>query len=125
ADDFGEEAFDNDAEAAGWSRTKTPVRATLDPNAAISGGYALPLPLDVSPSVEAIKLGLIHSRLSREVKNAVFPHPEPKVPGEMARRVFDLAPEVEAPPRDQSLRVIVAIVLCIVVVLFVAVTFFG
>src|SRR5690554_500122 len=123
--DFGEDDFEKDAEAAGWARTKTPVRATLDPKTDISGGYALPLPLDVSPSAEAIKLGLLHSRLSREVKNAVFPHPQPKVPGEMARRVFDLAPVAQQPPRDQSLRVIIAIVFCIMLVLFIAVTFFG
>lgn len=125
-DEFGEDDFDKDADAAGWASTKTPVRAKLEANLDISGGYALPLPVDISPSAEAIKLGLVHSRLSREAKDAVFPRPEPKVPGEMARRVFDLAPPAaEQPPRDQSLRVIVAIVLCIILALFIAVTFFG
>lgn len=118
---------DKDEERDARDRANTPVGPPPDSKPDISGGYALPLPLDVSPSAEALKRGLIHSRLSREVKDATFPSPKPKVIGELATREFDLAPPPppELPPVDHSLRLVIGIVIFVALALFGAIKFFG
>ncbi|AWV88486.1 hypothetical protein [Bradymonas sediminis] len=132
------ELVDADEASEGRERANTPVQSAAVPLADISGGYALALPVDISPSAEAIKLGLVHSRLSREAKDAAFPRAKPKVPGEITTRVFDLSPPkpkpkptsaadtgLDLPPRDQSLGLVIGIVLFVVVILFFAVKLLG
>ncbi len=105
----------------GRERAETPVKQ-VDVEEFVSEGYKLPLPVDISPTAEDIRLGLEHSRVSRKVKDAVFPYPKPKRKGEVATRVFDLDPEE---PRDHSLVIVAAFVVGFLLLLVGAVTFFG
>ncbi len=113
------EPVDDDAPRA---RANTPVRAVKPAAEFVSEGYKLPLPVDISPSAEDIQLGLRHTRASRAVKDATFPYPQPKKPGELALREFDLDPEE---PRDHSVAIVVGLVVGIVLVLIAAITWFG
>ncbi|QDG52898.1 hypothetical protein FIV42_19770 [Persicimonas caeni] len=102
-------------------RAETPVKA-VEVEEFVSEGYKLPLPVDISPSAEDIRLGLKHSRVGKRAKDAVFPYPEPKKKGEVAKRVFDLDPE---DPKDHSLFIVAAFVIGMLVLIVGAVTFFG
>lgn len=102
-------------------RAETPVQK-VEIEEFISEGYKLPLPVDISPSAEDIRLGLKHSRVSRKIKDAVFPYPQPKKKGEVATRVFDLDPEE---PKDHSLIIVAAFVIGMLLLVVGAVTVLG
>ncbi|MFP4601118.1 MAG: hypothetical protein ACLFVJ_22915, partial [Persicimonas sp.] len=117
------EPVDDEAEdTASRERAETPIRKVAQPATFVSEGYKLPLPIDVSPSAEDIRLGLEHSRVPKKKKDATFPHPRPKNAAEVVIRRFDLDPEE---PRDHSFLLVGSLVFGFVLVLLGAITLLG
>jgi hypothetical protein len=113
---------DEGEDDAGRQRADTPVRAVAEPKEFISEGYNLPLPVDISPSTEDIRLGLKHSRMPRALKDATFPYPKPKKRDEVSTRRFDLDPE---DPADHSMLIVAGFVIGLLIIVLGAVTVFG
>jgi hypothetical protein len=119
-DPVDDDEFDDEHQPR--DRAETPVHHVTESEAFVSDGYKIALPIDVSPSAEDLRLGLKHSRLGRQAKDAVFPHPKPKEPGQLEWREFDLDPPE---PRDHSLLLVAGFALFLAIVLLAAITIFG
>jgi hypothetical protein len=116
------EGDEEDQESDGRERTDTPVRAVVEPKEFISEGYKLPLPVDISPSAEDIRLGLVHSRVGKVRKDATFPYPKPKRRDEVSHREYDLDPEE---PADHSVLIVAAFLVGVLIIVLGAVTILG
>jgi hypothetical protein len=103
--------FDEEEQAAQPSASEQPSHQNLD---FVSDGYALPLPFDVKPTAEHIAMGLKQTRVPKSVKDRSFPAPAPKKPRQVQVRRFDFT---EEQPRDQSLALVGAVVVALIVVI--------
>ena len=97
-----------------WS-DDTSEPAIRAPHEFVSEGYQVPLPFPIRPTAEDIRAGVAQGRVSRSVKDRVFPLPEPKALREVHMRYFDLSPK---PPRDRTVFVFAGVALIILVIAF-------
>lgn len=97
------------------------VEDTSEPHVAaadfVSEGYRIPLPFQVGPTPDDVRLGLKPTKYSRARKDRTFPVPEPKKLDEIHRRKFNLTPP---PPRDQTWAIVLFVVLVIALITIIA-----